>query len=115
MSSSIVIGGQVAVAIVLIFLVLRNGRKIDGQLATENRTLKAVNDRLVARVQKLELTDKEHTEDIEHLQKQMLQVHDWLGQVTFSDFLENAEGLRARVAENEEQRRRRLDRTTQQY
>lgn len=109
-----IIAGEMIVATILIVLTVRNGRKIDNRLSTEGK-LRAVNERLLARVQRLEMTDKQHGDDIELLQKQMIQVHDWVSQVTFSDFIDKVDTLRTRVNETKEQRERRLDRTTQEY
>lgn len=109
-----IVAGEVIVAAILIVLSLRNGRKIDTHLVAENK-LRAVNERLQARVQRLEQTDKQHSEDIELLQKQVIQVHEWVSQVTFSDFIDKVDTLRERVRETKEQRERRLDRTTQEY
>lgn len=111
----VIIAGEVIVASILIILSLRNGQKIDSQVSAENKSLKLVNDRLQARVQRLEITDRQHDDDIELLQKQMLQVHEWVSQVTFSDFIDKVDTLRARVKETKEQRESRLDRTTQEY
>lgn len=110
----VIIAGQIIVATTLITLSVRNGRKIDNQLSIESK-LRAVNERLQARVQRLEMTDKQHSEDIELLQKQVLQIHEWVGQVTFSDFIvDKVDVLRERVKETKEQRDRRLDRTIQE-
>jgi hypothetical protein len=108
----LIIAGEIIVATILIVLAVKNGRKIDNQLSTEGK-LRAVNEKLQARVLRLELTDKQHSDDIDLLQKQMLQVHEWVSQVTFSDFIDKVDTLRDRVKETKEQRERRLDRNIQ--
>ncbi len=114
MTHWVIIAGEIIVATILIALAVKNGRKIDDKLSTENKLI-SINERLKARVQRLEMTDKQHTEDIELLQKQVIQVHEWVSQVTFSDFIDKVDVLRERVKETKEQRERRLDRTTQEY
>ena len=115
MTHWLIIAGEIIVAVILIVLSFTTGRKIDSRISAENRNLKLVNDRLQSRVTRLELTDKQYGEDIELLQKQMIQVHDWVSQVTFSDFIDKVDTLRARVNESKEERKRRLDSTTQYF
>lgn len=110
----VIIAGEIIAATVLMVLAVRNGRKIDNQLSTENK-IRAINERLQARVQRLEQTDKQHNDDIELLQKQVIQLQEWISQVTFSDFLiDSVDTLRERVKETKEQRERRLDRNIQE-
>ena len=84
-----------AITVLVLFLTLKANKsqnklliKNNAILLAENEMLRERNLHLKTRV--LSLTNKleTHSEDIELLQKQMYQVHDWLGRLTISNLIE---------------------------
>jgi uncharacterized protein HemX len=90
----IIICAELISATFLLFLALkisnRQNRLLIAEnklLTAENKLLKGVNTKIQTKVQQLELTVQTNREEIELLQKQMYQVHDWLGRLTISDLI----------------------------
>lgn len=57
-------------------------------LLAENELLRERNLQLKTKVLSIRIKLETHDEDIELLQKQMYQVHDWLGRLTISNLIE---------------------------
>jgi mevalonate kinase len=90
----VIICGELIVATYLLFVGLkisnRQNRMLIAEnklLTTENKLLKGVNTKIQTRVQQLEITVQANRDEIELLQKQMYQVHDWLSRLTISDLI----------------------------